>query len=631
MGGMFKNLPTATKLFILCGVFIVAISVLVYDLVIDETIAFNFAKQELVGTRYLAAVRGLYAITLTSPSSNESPDRIGASTDEALRGLAAAEADAESANILHTAELEQTLMGTLHELWSRQATRPAVDTFLVDALAMERDLASRIGDDSKLAIDPDLDSYYLQDIVVRKLPAIMGQLGETQTLFRTTAAAGALSSERKVRLLMLDGLLRSTAVGVKDELAAAYRENSDGTLKGTVDADIAAMTMTAGVYMSAVETSLIDGAANGMDVTAIDNLYGTAVDNALKAWALTQTTLDRLLHQRINKLTRKLAGSLTLIGVLVGLSILVAIMTHRFIVRPLERLEGVARTIHDTKNYGLRMKYQSHDEIGRLATTFDEMLGELAAVREREIAQHLELRRAARLTTVGEMAASIAHEINQPLAAIIANANAGLRWLGRATPVLDEVKASLQQIVSNGHRASQVIETIRATFKKGSEEKALIDVNEIIRDVLSLVRGELRGHGILVRTELTERLPRVPANRVQLHQVIMNLVTNAIEAMDSVTDRERILRVASEVHESHDLLITVEDSGTGIDPKNIDRVFDRFFTTKSDGMGMGLAICRSIVEAHNGRLWAEPAVRQGSVFHLLLPIAPSLEPATNAL
>ena len=111
----------------------------------------------------------------------------------------------------------------------------------------------------------------------------------------------------------------------------------------------------------------------------------------------------------------------------------------------------------------------------------------------------------------------------------------------------------------------------------------------------------------------------------------MNLVTNAIEAMESVTDRERILRVASEVHESHDLLITVEDSGTGIDPKNIDRVFDRFFTTKSDGMGMGLAICRSIVEAHNGRLWAEPAVRQGSVFHLLLPIAPSLEPATNAL
>jgi signal transduction histidine kinase len=278
--------------------------------------------------------------------------------------------------------------------------------------------------------------------------------------------------------------------------------------------------------------------------------------------------------------------------------------------------------VHDAKNYDLRMKYQGHDEIGRLATAFDEMLDELAVAREREITHHLELARAARLTTMGEMAASIAHELNQPLGAIVTSGNAGLRWLGRATPDLDEAKASLQQIVSDGNRASQIVGTIRATFKKGSEEKTLIDVNELIREVLTLVQRELHDHGVIVRTELEERLRRVSANRVQLQQVIVNLVTNAIEAMGSVTDRERILRVVSEVRESHVLLITVEDCGTGIDPKNIDRVFDRFFTTKSDGMGMGLAICRSIVEAHNGRLWAAPTVRQGSVFHLLLPIAP---------
>ena len=284
------------------------------------------------------------------------------------------------------------------------------------------------------------------------------------------------------------------------------------------------------------------------------------------------------------------------------------------------------------------MQYQSHDEIGRLATAFDDMLDELAVAREREITQHVELARAARLTTMGEMAASIAHELNQPLAAIVANGQAGLRWLGRATPDLDEVKASLQRIVSVGDHASQIIGTIRTTFKKGSEEKVPIDVNELIREVLTLLQRELHSRRIFVRTELAERLPRALGNRIQLQQVIVNLVTNAIEAMDSVRDHDRILRLASQARES-DLLVTVEDCGTGIDPSNIDRIFERFFTTKSDGMGMGLAICRSIVEAHNGRLWAEPGGREGSVFHLLLPIAASLdasghdrtEAATSAL
>jgi signal transduction histidine kinase len=237
-----------------------------------------------------------------------------------------------------------------------------------------------------------------------------------------------------------------------------------------------------------------------------------------------------------------------------------------------------------------------------------------------------------------EMTASIAHELNQPLAAIVANANAGLRWLGSATPDLDEVKASLQRIVGVGDHASQIIGTIRATFKKGSEEKVPIDVNELVREVLTLLQRELHGHRIFVRTELAERLPRALGNRIQLQQVIVNLVTNAIEAMDSVTDHDRILRLASQARES-DLLVTVEDCGTGIDLSNIDRIFERFFTTKSDGMGMGLAICRSIVEAHNGRLWVEPGGRQGSVFHLLLPMVPypdasgddRTEAATSAL
>ena len=221
------------------------------------------------------------------------------------------------------------------------------------------------------------------------------------------------------------------------------------------------------------------------------------------------------------------------------------------------------------------------------------------------------------------MAASIAHEINQPLAAIATSGKAGLRWLERATPDLDEAKASLKRIVSDAGRTNQIIAGIRAIFKKGGEEKVPLDVNEVTREVLTLVHRQLQSNRVFVRTDLAGGLPPVLADRVQLQQVIVNLITNAIEAMGSVTDRERVLRVASEFREPQQLLLTVEDSGIGIDSKDMDQVFDRFFTTKKDGMGMGLAICRSIVEAHNGRLWAEPAEGHGSVFRLQLPAAPS--------
>jgi hypothetical protein len=262
VAGYFKNLPTATKLFILCGVFTVAIAVPIYSLVIEEKVAFDFTRKELVGISYLATLRGIYAAILANQSSNGSSEPAGTSAKEALQTLAAAEADAESANIGQTAELEHALADTLRELWSGKAARPTIDPFLVDALTLTRDLVSRVGDDSGLATDPSLDSYYLQAIIVRKLPAIIGQLGEAQALYRTTVAAGALSSEGKVRLLMLDGLLRSNAAGVQDDLAAAYRGNTEGTLKGTLDADIAAMTMTTGLYLSAVDASLSNGAAD---------------------------------------------------------------------------------------------------------------------------------------------------------------------------------------------------------------------------------------------------------------------------------------------------------------------------------------------------------------------------------
>jgi signal transduction histidine kinase len=372
-------------------------------------------------------------------------------------------------------------------------------------------------------------------------------------------------------------------------------------------------------YLARMRTSVADGAFDGLDASAFASSYAGVVGKAIDAWSTAQTELDRLLRQRISGLRGKLFYSLMLIGVLGSLSILVAVMTHRHIVRPLERLEGIARTVRETKNYNLRIDHHNQDEIGRLAVAFNGMLSELAAAREREMSEHSEAARVSRLTTMGAMTASIAHEINQPLAAIVANGNAGLRWLANASPDLDEVRASLKRIVGDGHRASQVIGSIRAMFKKDSQERADVSLNDLVHEVTALVQAEIQSRRVTLKTELLQELPPVVADRVQLRQVFLNLMVNAIEAMGSVTHRARLLLVKSEIHELDGVLITVQDSGIGVGPTETERIFDAFFTTKSDGMGMGLAISRSIIEAHGGRLWASPGTPHGSVFYFVLP------------
>ncbi len=230
-----------------------------------------------------------------------------------------------------------------------------------------------------------------------------------------------------------------------------------------------------------------------------------------------------------------------------------------------------------------------------------------------------ELARATRQSAVEETAASIVHEMRQPLAAMIANAGAGMRWLEKNPPDLHEAQANLTEIVSVGHRANEAIEGIRAMFRRDRQERVALNVNKLILTVLTALGDELQSHQIIVRTELADDLPLVLADRVQLQQVILNLTTNAIDAMSSVAGRSRVLRLRSEIQEPHGVLVSVEDSGFGIDPKNVDRIFETFFTTKSSGMGMGLAICRSIIEAHHGRLWASAGTPYGSAFQFTLP------------
>jgi PAS domain S-box-containing protein len=235
-------------------------------------------------------------------------------------------------------------------------------------------------------------------------------------------------------------------------------------------------------------------------------------------------------------------------------------------------------------------------------------------------AMQSELARVGRISTMGQMTASIAHEINQPITAIVASGIAATRFLKRTPPDLDEVHDALKRIARDGHRAGKVIAGIRSMLHKDKQEDSLIDINDLVRATLALVHGELGPKGVRVNLELFHSLPQVSGNRVQLMQVFLNLLMNGIEAMDSING-ERVLRVKSQVGDSDQVVVDVIDSGVGIDPENIERIFDTFFTTKSQGMGMGLSICRSIIEAHNGRLWASANSDQGSVFHVQLPPA----------
>jgi PAS domain S-box-containing protein len=231
-----------------------------------------------------------------------------------------------------------------------------------------------------------------------------------------------------------------------------------------------------------------------------------------------------------------------------------------------------------------------------------------------------ELAHVTRVTTLGELTASIAHEVNQPLAGVLANAEACLLWLDRETPDLDGVRRSVEWIIKDGNRAGEVIRRVRGLLKKSDTQKAPLDVNDIVNDAVAFVQGELRNHKVALRLDLASGLPAVRVDRVQLQQVIINFVINGIEAMQTITDRPSELSIRTHQDEAHQVMVTVKDCGVGISPADADRLFNAFFTTKSNGMGMGLSICRSIIEAHGGHAWAEPNLPHGAAFHFTVPL-----------
>jgi C4-dicarboxylate-specific signal transduction histidine kinase len=231
-----------------------------------------------------------------------------------------------------------------------------------------------------------------------------------------------------------------------------------------------------------------------------------------------------------------------------------------------------------------------------------------------------ELAHANRVTAMGQLTASIAHEVNQPIAATVTNAQAALRWLRAQPPDLGEVFDSLSRIVEDGKRAGNVIAGIRALINKVPPRKDRFDLNEAVLETIALTRSEVLNHGILLQTEFASRLPMVEGDRTQLQQVILNLILNAIEAMSGLDEGRRELRVTTETEADGGIRVTVRDSGPGLDTADVERVFTAFYTTKPEGMGMGLAICRSMVEAHGGRMWASANEPRGAVFQFTLPL-----------
>ena len=242
------------------------------------------------------------------------------------------------------------------------------------------------------------------------------------------------------------------------------------------------------------------------------------------------------------------------------------------------------------------------------------------ALEERYHEVEMELAHVNRVTAMGQLAASITHEVNQPLAGMITNAGAGFRWLDRQPPDLEEARQALGRIVQDGKRASDVIDRVRALIKKAPPRKDRAQINEAILEVTGLTRGEVVKNGVSMQTQLTEELPPIQADRVQLQQVLLNLILNAVEAMSGVSEGSRELLISTEQEASGGVLVTVQDSGPGLNPESFDHLFDPFYTTKPGGIGMGLSICRSIVEAHGGRIWALHSVGPGATIQFTLPV-----------
>jgi two-component system sensor histidine kinase/response regulator len=373
-------MSTSKKLFVLCTAFVIAIAVAIYISVAEKQIAIDFARKELGGVRHIQKFQEVYSALLPDPRKHSVPTQFFAAA-------ASARADPKaSQDLQRTAALEESLARMLQRLWSGNVEDDAEPRLVAETLGKMQELIVRIGDDTNLALDPELDSYYLQDILVRQLPKLFSQLGDVWSL--ANASAPPATAEDKARLLTRAAIARSTAEELARSLTSAYRGDAQGTLRQRTEATMAVMLSSVTAYLGAVEESL--ARPDTFDRASLEPLWKSAVDEGLAAWGGGLPDLAGLLNQRIDDLLRRLYWSLLIMGGLAAFSLLLAVITHRQIVHPLARFEAVANRVRQTKDYSHRVDYEGNDEIGHLAGAFNEMLGELDQARSREFAERAE-------------------------------------------------------------------------------------------------------------------------------------------------------------------------------------------------------------------------------------------------
>jgi len=389
---MFKNLRTSRKLILLSGTFIVAIIVAIYSLLAEKQIAIDFARKELVGLAYLEQMRGVYAAILALPSA-EAARAKEISLEQALESLGSAEAGSSAPTSsrkalrsagLGTKQLATSLREGLQQLASGGGTASERDVLIVTVLSRAQALATEVGDASNLALDPDLDSYYLQDTAVRQIPQLLGQIGTAQVQAR--ASSDGFTNEEAARLLTLAGMAQATVEQIGKNLQSAYRASYNGQLRGDIEPRMTGMLSSAASYFGNLKESLEDPA--GSNAARRDALYGEAVNGTLNAWEANQASLRQVLNARVGSLLNKLQLSLLVTGGLALLSLLIAFLTYRHIVPPLANLQSLAERVGATNDYSQRTDYQASDEIGRLAKSFNGMLSELDKSKKREIDEH---------------------------------------------------------------------------------------------------------------------------------------------------------------------------------------------------------------------------------------------------
>jgi signal transduction histidine kinase len=315
-------------------------------------------------------------------------------------------------------------------------------------------------------------------------------------------------------------------------------------------------------------------------------------------------------------------------------SFFILFLVHRLITRHLTAIATWLRT-YDLRGSQVPLRLERRpprpaDELDGLVGAFNQREMALRDAERRNLDAQMQLAHANRIATMGQLAASLAHEVSHPIGATLINAGTAQRWLAASPPNLDSARRSIDRIATDSRRATDIVGRIHDLAKKAPAHSEILEINEVALEIIGLMRSEMSTNGVLLQTRLTNDLPTIWGDRVQLQQVILNLMMNAVEAISEVTDGSRELLISTDTDEAGGVMVTVSDSGSGLPHANSERVFEAFYTTKASGLGMGLSICRSIVEAHGGRLWAAPNEPRGAVFRMVLPInKPLKEPQSS--